>query len=57
MSVDRIDEWLDSSAFEQQVIRHHRALFWNATVSNDLERKRLLFTSSGVSYRRFVEPN
>ena len=49
-----LDQWLSSDEFEQQVIRHHRTLFWNSNFSNDLEIRRLLFNSGNVFYRRLT---
>ena len=49
-----LDQWLDSDEFQQQVMRHHQSLFWNATIGNDLERQRLLFTSSSLYHRKYT---
>ena len=49
-----LNQWLDSEAFEEQVIRHHRSLFWNSAPQNDLEIRRLIFYSNGLFYRKFT---
>ena len=45
----RLDEWLHSSAFEEQVIRKHRELFWNQLAVNLLPRRKL-FPRDGIYY-------
>ena len=49
-----LNQWLDSEAFEEQVIRHHRSLFWNSAPQNDLEIRRLIFYSNGLFYLKFT---
>jgi hypothetical protein len=47
-----IDEWLESPEFEAQIVRHHQSIFWNAAYENDLEVRRILFSSGGLYYRK-----
>lgn len=47
-----LDEWLASSEFEEQVVRHHQSVFWNSAYQNDLEVRRILFYSNGLYYRK-----
>lgn len=49
-----LDEWLSTSEFQSQVVRHHQSIFWNSPYQNDLETKRLLFTSNGRYYLRLA---
>ena len=54
VDTDLILQWMGSEQFEEQVVWHHKSLFWNASFSNNLELKRTLLTSDGVYYRKFV---
>ena len=49
-----LDDWLSTPEFHAQVVRHHKSIFWSAAYQNDLETKRLLFTSNGRYYRRLA---
>lgn len=49
-----LDEWLASPGFETQIVRHHQSLFWNATYENDLEARRILFSSGELYYRKLA---
>ena len=55
VDASRLDQWLSSEAFQEQVMRHHRSLFWNSSFANDLENKRLLFTANNT--RRWMQFN
>ena len=50
---DHLDGWLNSENFQQQVMRHHRSLFWNATVSIELEKTRLLSSPDELYYGKY----
>lgn len=54
LDAELIHQWMESDEFAEQVVWHHKFLFWNAPFSNNLEQKRTLLTSSGIYYRRFV---
>ena len=57
---DLIDEWLDSDAFAEQVVRHHRALLWPNVSDIRLlsNRQRLVYDSEIRGYWRYlVAPN
>ena len=57
---DLLNDWLDSEAFEQQVIEQHRELFWNTLSINLLNRRRLsrrdgiYFNSQRSRYHRGI---
>ena len=48
-----VDEWLDTEAFRDQMIRLHRSLFWNELSNLRVGHNRLrLSKSSGIWWRR-----
>lgn len=54
-----VDEWLDSDAFAEQVVRRHRALLWNNVTNIGLfdVSPLLSVTSAGVYYKRNATDN
>lgn len=48
-----LDSWLLSEEFEEQVIQHHRGLFWNKA-SYTILKTRNLYTQNGVYFAKFL---
>ncbi|MCB9742651.1 MAG: hypothetical protein H6741_11720 [Alphaproteobacteria bacterium] len=53
-----VDEWLDTEAFADQVVRFHRALLWpNVSDIRLLSNRQRLKYEDGLYYRYLVAPN
>lgn len=54
----QLDEWLQSDAFAEQVVRHHRSLLWpNVSDIRLLSKRQRLLYEDGKYYRYLVAPN